>query len=313
MTANAVHPEAAATAPQQPASASAPWQAWLRVLRPRQWLKNSFILAPLLFSARLLETGPLLNGLGTFVSFCLLASGVYLLNDVLDRVADQSHPIKRSRPIASGLIAPRTALGAALVLFVGGLAGSALVSALVAAYGLLYVGLNILYSVALKRVVILDVFTIAAFFVIRLLTGCAAAGVVPSIWLLLCGGLLALYLAFAKRRHELELLQDSSAAHREVLSQYTTAFLDQLSVVLLAITVIAYVMYTLESDTAKQVGANTLAYSTVFVLYGVIRYLYLVHRRSGGDPAESLLTDRALLITGFLWVVYCGLVIYRPL
>lgn len=312
MTANAVHPEAAATAPH-PASVPAPWQAWLRVLRPRQWLKNSFILAPLLFSARLLEAGPLLNGVATFVSFCLLASGVYLLNDVLDRVADQSHPIKRSRPIASGLIAPRTALAAALVLFVGGLAGSALVSALVAAYGLLYVALNILYSVALKRVVILDVFTIAAFFVIRLLTGSAAAGVVPSIWLLLCGGLLALYLAFAKRRHELELLQGSSAAHREVLSQYTTAFLDQLSVVLLAITVIAYVMYTLESDTAKQVGANTLAYSTVFVLYGVIRYLYLVHRRSGGDPAESLLTDRALLITGFLWVVYCGLVIYRPL
>ena len=155
-------------------------------------------------------------------------------------------------------------------------------------------------------------FAIASFFVLRLVGGSAAIGVVPSVWLLLCGGLLALYLGFAKRRAELQLLGASSADHRAVLSQYSTGFLDQLSVVLLSVTIVSYIMYTIASPTALEVGSDALSYSTVFVLYGVLRYLYLVHRSSeGGDPAETLLTDRALIATVLFWFIYCAYVVYR--
>jgi 4-hydroxybenzoate polyprenyltransferase len=164
-----------------------------------------------------------------------------------------------------------------------------------------------------KEIVVLDVFAIASFFVIRLLTGAAAVGVDPSVWLLLCGGLLALYLGFTKRRHELVLLGDESAGHRGVLSQYTPGFLDQMSMVLLSVTVVCYIMYTLESPTENAVGTNLLSYSTAFVLYGVFRYLFLVHQRNGGSPTETLLNDRQLLLVAAFWLVYCGLVIYRPL
>ena len=163
----------------------------------------------------------------------------------------------------------------------------------------------------IKHVVILDVFAISAFFVLRLLAGAAAVDVRPSVWLVLCGGLLALYLGFAKRRHEIVLLGEGSSDHRAVLSQYSTPFLDQLSVVLLAVTIVSYIMYTLESDTARQLGGESLSYSTVFVLYGVLRYLYLVHRRLDGNPSEILLTDKGLLLSVTLWVLYCGFVIYR--
>jgi 4-hydroxybenzoate polyprenyltransferase len=174
-----------------------------------------------------------------------------------------------------------------------------------------YVALNVLYTLRLKQMVLLDVFAIAAFFLLRLLAGSAAIEVRPSVWLLLCGGLLALYLGFTKRRHELSVLGASSAEHRSVLSHYSTGFLDQMSSVLLAVTIVSYIMYTVSSETARQVGNDSLSYSTVFVLYGVFRYLYLVHQRNGGSPTRTLLTDRSLLVTVVLWVAYCGWVIYQ--
>lgn len=245
-----------------------------------------------------------------FAAFCAVASAVYLMNDVIDREADRLHPRKASRPIASGLIKPGHALVAATVLGATGLGAGALAGRGVAVVLLSYLGLNVLYGTWLKNVVIVDVFSIAAFFIMRLVAGAAAVGVRPSIWLLLCGGLLALYLGFAKRRHELVLLGGASGSHRAVLASYNTPFLDQLSVVLLSVTVVSYIMYTLESETAQVVGTETLSYSTAFVLYGVLRYLYLVHRNEGGNPTETLLTDRALMAAVVLWGVYCGAVIY---
>jgi 4-hydroxybenzoate polyprenyltransferase len=196
------------------------------------------------------------------------------------------------------------------ILGVAGLATGAMAGTDVALVLVAYLGLNVLYGAWLKNVVIVDVFSIAAFFIMRLLAGALAVDVSPSIWLLLCGGLLALYLGFAKRRHELVLLGGGSPGHRAVLASYSTPFLDQLSVVLLSVTVVSYIMYTLESDTARVVGSNALSYSTAFVLYGVIRYLYLVHRNDAGNPTETLLTDRALLATVVLWAGYCGAIIY---
>jgi len=286
--------------------------AWIRMLRPRQWIKNFFILAPLLFSGRAFDRASQLGAWAAFGVFCLLASGVYSFNDVIDRESDRAHPLKRNRPVAAGLISTRAALSAAVVLLAGSIFLAFLVSPSVGAIAVTYVLINILYGLALKRIVIVDVFAIASFFVLRLLAGAAAVHVQPSVWLLLCGGLLALYLGFAKRRHELVLLGDGSADHREVLSQYTTPFLDQLSVVLLAVTVVSYIMYAVESRTSQAAGSPALVYSTVFVLYGVLRYLYLVHKHEGGNPTETLLTDRSLLAAVVLWVVYCGIVIYRP-
>jgi 4-hydroxybenzoate polyprenyltransferase len=229
---------------------------------------------------------------------------------VIDREADRKHPRKSARPIASGVISPTSALTVATVLSLAGVSAGAVTGVRVAGVLLAYLALNVLYSVWLKDVVIVDVFAIAAFFVMRLLAGAFAVNVAPSIWLLLCGGLLALYLGFAKRRHELVLLGGGSESHRAVLAKYNTPFLDQLSVVLLSVTVVSYIMYTLESETSQLVGNDALTYSAAFVLYGVLRYLYLVHRNADSNPTETLLTDRPLLAAVVAWALYCGAIIY---
>ena len=286
--------------------------AWVRLLRPPQWIKNSFVLAPLLFSGRARDLDAVLAAAVAFVAFCVMASGVYALNDAVDRESDRAHPTKRLRPVAAGTISPRAAIIASGVLIVAGLviAWQGTVGLGVAAGA--YVVINLLYSFALKSVVILDVFALSSFFVLRLVAGAAAIGVQASIWLLLCGALLSLYLGFAKRRHELSIVAQDPTRHRSVLSHYSAAFLDQMSAVLLSVTVVAYIMYSLTSETAALVGSQRLAYSTVFVLYGVFRYLYVVHEKDGGSPTEALLTDPALLVTVALWLMYCGWVIYQP-
>ena len=284
--------------------------AWIRALRPEQWLKNGFVLSPLVFSGRALIWDAQWRALVAFAAFCVVASAVYLMNDVIDREADRLHPSKASRPVAAGLIRPGSALVASGLLGAAGILIGALADPRVALVLVAYLALNVLYGARLKNIVIVDVFAIAAFFIMRLVAGAAAVDVKPSIWLLLCGGLLALYLGFAKRRHELLLLGQGSGSHRAVLTKYSTPFLDQLSVVLLSVTIVSYIMYTLESDTARIVGTESLSYSTAFVLFGVLRYLYLVHRNEGGNPTETLLTDRTLLATVVLWAAYCGAIIY---
>lgn len=287
-------------------------RAWLRLLRPTQWSKNGFVLAALLFSGQATRPSVVLDAVLAFAAFCLAASAVYAFNDVRDREADRRHPVKRHRPVAAGQISTRHAIAAALLLGAGALALGLVVDRDAAAWLATYLVLNVAYSMRLKDVVILDVFAIASFFVIRLLVGAAAVDVQPSVWLLLCGGLLALYLGFAKRRHELTVLGSDSAGHRGVLAHYGAQFLDQVSAVLLAVTIVSYLMYTLTSDTAQAVGSEALSYGVPFVLYGVFRYLYLVHQRDLGTPTETVLSDRSLLVTVGLWVCYNAWVLYRP-
>jgi 4-hydroxybenzoate polyprenyltransferase len=293
---------------QAPASSL---RAWLRLLRPAQWVKNAFVLAPLLFSGKGLDGTSIVRSLAAFVLFCLIASAVYAMNDVVDRHADRAHPAKRVRPVAAGMITPASALTMSGLLGVASMVGAWLMSPALLGLIAAYVALNLLYAFRLKRVVIIDVFCIAAFFVLRLLAGTTAIAVEPSVWLLLCGSLLALYLGFTKRRNELLLLAEDRTTHRAVLAEYSPAFLDQASVVLLAATIVSYVMYTLNSATAREVGTEELTYSTAFVLYGVFRYQYLAHHRVGGDPTEALLTDRPLLVDVLLWFTYCAYVTYR--
>ena len=286
--------------------------SWIRLFRPHQWTKNAFVLVPLLFSGRISELEALSSALAAFVVFCALASGVYAVNDARDAEADRAHPTKRTRPVASGAIRASHAVVAGAAIAGAALAGA---WALQPTFGLVaagYLALNLAYTVRLKNVVILDVFCIAAFFLLRLLGGATAIDVRASVWLLVCGGLLALYLGFAKRRHELLLLQEGSVNHRSVLTEYSPAFLDQMSSVLLSVTLVAYLMYTLTSETAVMVGSEALSYSTVFVLYGMFRYSYLVHKRRAGNPTETLLTDPVLLGVVGLWLLYCGLVVYHP-
>jgi 4-hydroxybenzoate polyprenyltransferase len=308
-------PVAAVAAAPAAGARAATASDWLRLLRPRQWVKNGFVLAPVLFAGVDAQTARLPEAFAAFVLFCLIASGIYCWNDVFDRVADRAHPTKRHRPVASGVIPAGTAALVGAGLIATSIAGGLLVAPALGVVLLGYLGLNVLYSAWLKSVVILDAFAIASFFILRLLAGCAAIGVVPSVWLLLCGGLLSLYLGFAKRRHELLLLGDGSRQHRSVLQQYDAALLDQMSGILLSVTVVSYIMYTLTSPTAALVGSQALSYSTVFVLYGVFRYLWLVHQahgNGGGDPTETLFTDRSLMVAVMLWLAYCGWAIYRP-
>lgn len=286
--------------------------AWFRLLRPTQWSKNLFVLAALLFSGRATEPRVVADALIALVAFCLAASAVYAFNDVRDSEADRRHPVKRLRPVAAGEISTRHATAVAVVLAAASIALALQVGRSAAGWLAGYLVLNVAYSLRLKQVVILDVFAIATFFVLRLLVGAAAVEVHPSVWLLLCGGLLALYLGFAKRRHELTVLGSDSAGHRGVLAHYGLQFLDQVSAVLLAVTIVSYLMYTLTSDTAMMVGSEALSYGVPFVLYGVFRYLYLVHQRDLGTPTETVLSDRSLLVTVGLWVLYNAWVLYRP-
>jgi 4-hydroxybenzoate polyprenyltransferase len=285
---------------------------WIHLLRPAQWVKNAFVVTPLLFSGRFTDLTACLRAGVAFAMFCLLSSSVYAANDVFDRAEDRLHPIKRLRPVASGRIAPGGAAVASVLLAATALLMAEALGGRVLVVAAAYLILNLLYSTWFKRMVVLDVFCIAGFFVLRLLAGARAIDVVPSIWLLLCGGLLALFLGFAKRRHELLLLGTESANHRRVLEHYSTAFVDQMSVVLLSVTIVAYLMYTLSPEKLQLIGSYRLTYSVVFVLYGVFRYLYLVHEHEEGSPTEALLTDRPLLVAVLLWCLYCGWVIYRP-
>ena len=285
----------------------------LASLRPSQWTKNLIIFAGVLFGQRLTDVSAVLAAAGAFVIFCLLSGVVYLINDVMDREADRRHPIKKARPIASGALPVRAALTAA-----GLIAAGALVSALalrpeLGLVALLYVVLLGLYSWRLKHVVIIDVLTIAVGFVLRAVAGAVVIPVAVSVWLYLLTILLALFLALAKRRHELVLLADGATGHRRILQEYSPYLLDQMISVVTASTLVAYAIYTVSPETTAKFQTHWLGLTLPFPLYGIFRYLYLVHQKDGGgSPSDMLLTDRPLLICVALWAAVVALIIYGP-
>jgi 4-hydroxybenzoate polyprenyltransferase len=286
----------------------------VRSLRPQQWTKNLFVFAGLLFSGRLLDRAAWPAAAAAFLIFCGLSGAVYLVNDVLDRAADAQHPIKRHRPVASGALAPGVALTAALVLAAGCVAAATAINAGLTITAVAYLVLLGAYSAALKHYVIIDVLTLSAGFVLRAVAGAVAIGVPISHWLLVCSTLLALFIGLSKRRHELTLLSDGAAGHRPILQEYSPYLLDQMISVVTAATLVAYSVYTISSETAERLGSDRLGLTIPFVLYGIFRYLYLVHRRDGGgSPSELLLTDRPLLVCVALWVAAVILVLYTPL
>jgi 4-hydroxybenzoate polyprenyltransferase len=282
-------------------------------VRPAQWTKNLLIFAGLLFGHQLFSVGSVFAAVAAFAIFCALSGAVYLINDVLDRESDRQHPLKARRPIASGALSVSTALAAAAFLGIGGLAAAFALNMRFGIVSAVYLSLLALYSGPLKHIVIIDVLTIAIGFVLRAVAGAEAVNVEISYWLLVCTILLALFMALAKRRHELTLLADGATSHRPILGEYTPYLLDQMIAVVTASTLIAYVFYTISPETQQKFGTQWLGLTIPFPLYGIFRYLYLVHQRqAGGSPADLLLTDRPLLACVALWALAVTVIIYRP-
>lgn len=289
-----------------------PALAALLSLRPRQWVKNLFVFAGLIFSQNLFT--PLVwPALAAFAIFCALSGAIYVFNDLADVEKDRLHPTKRRRPIASGALSAPAGLALGVLALVGSLVAA---YALSLGFGLVstaYAALLTAYSVWLKHVVILDVLTVAAGFVLRAVAGVAAIEVDISGWLVICTILVALFLALGKRRHEYLSLRGDAAAHRPILAEYSESFLDQMVAVVTASTVTAYALYTMSPDAVTKFHTRWLPLTLPFVLYGIFRYLYLLYRRElGGNPSDLLLSDRALLVNTVLWMVALLVIIYGP-
>jgi 4-hydroxybenzoate polyprenyltransferase len=279
-------------------------------MRPRQWVKNLFVLAGLVFSQRLLTESAWV-ALEAFAIFCAVSGAIYLLNDVADRERDQLDPRKRERPIAAGRLPVGVAIGTATALIVVGLGLSAWLSRPFLVTVVVYVVLFVAYSAWLKHIVIVDVLAVASGFVLRALAGAVVIAVEMSGWLLICTILLALFLALGKRRFEYLTLDRDATRHRPILAEYTPELLDQMIAVVTASTVTAYALYTMSPETVAKFHTRLLPATLPFVLYGIFRYLYLLYRRQlGGNPSELLLSDRALTINAIGWICAVLLIIY---
>jgi len=285
----------------------------INALRPGQWTKNLLVFHGLLFGMLLFDPSAIARALAAFAIFCGLSGSVYLVNDILDRDSDRQHPVKAKRPIASGALSVHAATVSAIVIGAAAFAGSVALGWSFALVAACYLGLQLLYSIVLKHIVIIDVLAVAIGFVLRAVAGAIAVSVASSHWLLVCTILLALFIALNKRRHEITLLAGSAASHRPILGEYSPYLLDQMIAVVTASTLIAYVFYTISPETQQKFGTDWLELTIPLPLYGIFRYLYLVHRREGGgDPSELLLTDRALLVCVALWVLAVAAIIYWP-
>ncbi|MDA2916820.1 decaprenyl-phosphate phosphoribosyltransferase [Nitrospinae bacterium AH_259_B05_G02_I21] len=300
---------AEATAVSQPVRSQAR-ALWIS-LRPRQWIKNLLVFAALLFSQNLFN--PLLVGKAVlgFFCFCAISSGVYLMNDLKDLEMDRLHPVKRLRPLAAGKLSEGVARWASITLMGVGLALSVLLAVPFGVVAAIYLGVQMAYVWWLKEVIILDIICVSTGFVLRAVAGGLVVAVHISSWLIVCTIMLGLFLALAKRRHELTILKEEATSHRPSLQEYSLQLLDQMIAVVTASTLMSYILYTLSDVTAKKFGTDNLKYTIPFVLYGILRYLYLVHKRElGGQPEITLLTDKPLLISIALYVMTVGIILY---
>ena len=285
---------------------------YIRLIRPQQWIKNFFVFGPLIFSKELFDSGPFLIELKAFIAFCLTASAVYIINDIADVEADRTHPEKKNRPLAARTMPVSHAYALVFLLLTCLIM---LLNGMDARFVLVLAGyfvMNVAYSLKLKEVVLLDVFIIAAGFMLRVLGGAYAIDVAVSSWLVLCTMFISLFLGFAKRRSELVMNQESGGTfERKVLSLYSVSFIDHMLTIAAAGTVISYALYTVAQRTIEIFGTEKMIYTTVFVIFGVFRYLYLVHMTgSTQNPTKAVTSDLTILATGLLWIISCIILIY---
>jgi 4-hydroxybenzoate polyprenyltransferase len=285
----------------------------LRAMRPYQWVKNLLVFGGLIFSKSLFDGVALVRSVQAFFLFCFASSAVYLLNDLKDVERDRLHPQKRLRPLASGELNTSVARAAMLLLASVAVAGGYQLGISFGTWLLLYLALNVAYTLVLKHQPILDVMCIASGFVIRAVAGVIVIAAVPSPWIILCTMTLAFFVGFGKRRHELTSLNDDATKHRDSLAGYSAQFLDLMMAVSAAAAMMSYALYTVADETVERFGSHLLMATTPFVMYGVFRYFYLVQLKAGGgDPAKLLVTDRPTLINGFLWAVTICVIIHTP-
>ena len=280
-------------------------------LRPKQWSKNLFVFSALLFSQNILSLPPLLNVLSAFFVFCLLSGSLYVLNDIVDIEQDKNHPLKSYRPLASGKLNISHAKVFLVFIIPLSLGISYYLNLSFFIVALSYFLLQIAYTFSLKHIIILDVLAIASGFVLRVVAGAVVIDVDISSWLLICTLLLSLFLGLSKRRHELIVLEKDAHSHRNVLKDYSPYLLDQMISVVSSSTVMAYALYTISDDTIDKFGTENLIFTVPFVLYGIFRYLYLIHQKEeGGDPENILVSDKPLMIDILLWVLASGIILY---
>jgi 4-hydroxybenzoate polyprenyltransferase len=282
--------------------------SFLRLLRPRHWVKNVFVLAPLLFRLPNVTPGEVLRAFVAAVAFSLASSAVYALNDIVDRDSDRRSPARRDRPVASGAVTVPEAAGLAAVCVLAAAGLSLLLPWRVGAALAGYTALNLAYSVWLKRIVLIDVMAIAAGFMLRVYAGAAALGVAVTSWMMLTTFFVSLFLGFSKRRSEFGT--SSGRAARAVLSEYTVPLLEILIVMSVAITIVTYSLYVIQAAAGRGDGADFLIYTVPLVVYGLLRYLYLVMKRGkGGDVAEVLVRDIPLVVTVAAWGIAVVLIL----
>ena len=283
----------------------------LQSLRPRQWIKNVVVLAGLLFSLNAFNLELLVKSMAGVLLFCVLAGANYIFNDLFDLKQDRLHPEKSRRPLAAGALAPKTALEVGIVMAAVSILASYLLDAQFGLVASVYIVLMLLYSAALKNIVVLDVFIISLGFVLRATAGAVIVKVEISTWLVVCTFLISLLLALGKRRHERMLLNDKGVMHRKTLAEYSPQLLDQMISVVSVCTVIAYSLYTVSESTYSKFGTRNLGYTIPLVIFGVFRYLYLVYKKEGGgNPEKLLLTDLPLVLTIGIWFLVSMLLIY---
>lgn len=287
-----------------------------RLLRINNWIKNIFVLFPLVFSLKLLDIISLIHAVLALATFCVISSVIYILNDLKDIEKDKLHPRKKNRPIASGKVSNVSAfITIGLLLFIAIVLLFFLPSN-VSFTLITYAILNLAYIYYLKKVFLLDSFIIALNFILRILVGCFAINVVPSNWILVVTFFIALLLTFIKRKSELLIMKEHATKHREVLKFYTVQTLDSYIYICSTATITAYILYTIDTGVIETFGTNKLLYSAIFVIVGIFRFLYLSNSNtynSEGDPTSLLIKDRYLQVTFFLWALYIIILIYSKI
>jgi 4-hydroxybenzoate polyprenyltransferase len=280
-------------------------------MRPKQWTKNVILFAPLIFSQNLFHVQSFIRVLEAFILFTLVTGSVYILNDLMDIEKDKCHPKKSQRPLASGKLKPINAIIFSIVLGMTILISSFFLNFRFGMVVLIYLILQLAYTFSLKHIIILDVFSVAAGFVLRVLAGAVIIEVPVSTWLLVCTMLLALFLSFCKRRYELVKLETEAVNHRNSLKEYSPYLLDQMIAVVTASTVISYALYTMSAQTVQKFGTTNLKYTIPMVLFGIFRYLYLIHQKDeGGNPESIVLKDKPMIFNILFYVIVVGFILY---
>lgn len=283
---------------------------FFNLIRVNHWIKNLFVFAPLLFSKNLFNKSFFLQTFVSFILLSLLTSGLYVFNDIKDLENDKLHPIKKERPLAKGIFSKNFALIISILFISISLIFSFFLNYKLTLLFIFYIFINILYTIYFKKIVIIDVFVIALNFILRILTGSIATGINISSWLILCTLFLSLFLGFSKRRFEIISLKENANRHREVLSSYSVDFLDKIIVVLSTSTILSYALYTVSIETKEKFG-ESLVYTIPFVVYGILRYLYLIYKTNEGEPTKLVTSDIPLILTITFWIITSIIFIYR--